>query len=123
MTPKQDISWTIPEDLVSFLIWKDSFGKTKIHRDECYLFGNKRKGDCSCPKRLAFGTVHSLIGKLHLIFSAAGRSGDHSSLPRYGNPAASKLVKEYLYAVRIEQLSQEFYLLSLTPSLSQISRQ
>ena len=28
----------------------------------------------------------------------------NSSLPGYGNPAASKLVKEYLAAVRIEQL-------------------
>lgn len=89
---------------MSFLIWKDSFGKTKIHRDKCYLFGNKRRGDCSCPKRLAFGTVDSLIGKLRLIFSSTVRKGDDSSLPRYGNPAGSKLVKEYLSAVRIEKL-------------------
>ena len=84
---------------MSFLIWKDSFGKTRIHRDECRLFGSEREGDCTCPKRLAFGTVDSLIGKLRSIFLAAGRGGDDSSLP-----AASKLVKEYLVAVRIEQL-------------------
>ena len=89
---------------MSFLIWKDSFGKTRIHRNNCYLFGSKRSGECSCPKRLAFRTVDSLIGKLRSIFSAAGRSGDDSSMPGYGNPAASKLVKEYLAAVRIEQL-------------------
>ena len=104
LTPKRDISCAIPEDVVSFLIWKDSFGKTRIHRDECRLFGSKREGDCTCPKRLAFGTVDSLIGKLRSIFSAAGRGGDDSSLPGYGNPAASKLVKEYLAVVRIEQL-------------------
>ena len=68
------------------------------------LFGSKREGDCTCPKRLAFGTVDSLIGTLRSIFLAAGRGGDDSSLPGYGNPAASKLVKEYLAAVRIEQL-------------------
>ena len=104
LTPKRDISCAIPEDVVSFLIWKDSFGKTRIHRDECRLFGSKRGGDYTCPKRLAFGTVDSLIGKLRSIFSAAVRSGDDSSLPGYGNPAASKLVKDYLAAVRIEQL-------------------
>ena len=104
LTPRRDISCAIPEDVVSFLIWKDSFGKTRIHRDECRLFGSKREGDCTCPKRLAFGTVDSLIGKLRSIFSAAGRGGDDTSLPGYGNPAASKLVKEYLAAVRIEQL-------------------
>lgn len=87
------------------MIWKDIFGKTRIHRDGCRrLFGSKRRGNCTCPKQLAFGTVDSLIGKLCSIFSAAGRSGDDSSLPGYGNPAASKLVKEYLAAVRIEQL-------------------
>ena len=84
---------------MSFLIWK-----TRIHRDICRLFGSKRGGDCTCPKRLAFVTVDSLIGKLRSIFSAAGRGGDDSSLPGYGNPAASRLVKEYLAAVRIEQL-------------------
>ena len=45
-----------------------------------------------------------LIGKLRSIFSAAGRGGDDTSLPGYGNPAASKLVKEYLSAMRMEQL-------------------
>ena len=104
LAPKRDIASAIPDDIVSFLIWKDSFGKTRIHRDNCYLFGSKRSGECSCPKRLAFGTVDSLIGKLRSIFSAAGRSGDDSSIPGYGNPAASKLVKEYLAAVRVEQL-------------------
>lgn len=104
MTPKRDISTAIPEDVVSFLIWKDSFGKTRIHRDGCHLFGRKRKGEYSCPKRLAFGTVDSLIGKLRSIFSAAGKSGDDSSMPRFENPAASKLVKEYLAAVKVEQL-------------------
>ena len=107
---------------MSFLIWKDNFEKTEIHRDECYLLGNKRKGDCSCPKRLAFGTVDSLIGKLRSIFSAAGRSGDHSSLLRYGNPALSKLVKEYLSAVRIEQLESRV-LPSQADPFFQISRQ
>ena len=89
---------------MSFLIWKDNFGKTKIHRDGCALFGTKKKGSCSCPTRLAFGTVDSLIDKLRSIFSTAGRSGQESSLPGFGNPAASKQVKEYLASVRIEQL-------------------
>ena len=62
------------------------------------------KSDCCCPKRLAFGTVDSFIGKLRSIFVAVGRGGDDSSIPGYGNPAASPLVKEYLSNVRVEQL-------------------
>ena len=51
LTPRWDISCAIPEDVVSFLIWKDSFGKTRIHGNECRLFGSKREGDCTYPKR------------------------------------------------------------------------
>ena len=45
-----------------------------------------------------------MIGKLHSIFSEAGRGGDDSTIPGYGNPATSKVVKDYLVAMRVEQL-------------------
>ena len=45
-----------------------------------------------------------MIGKLHLIFSEAGRGGDDSTILGYGNPATSKVVKDYLAAMRVEQL-------------------
>lgn len=45
-----------------------------------------------------------MIGKLHSIFSEAGRGGDDSIIPGYGNPATSRVVKDYLAAMRVEQL-------------------
>ena len=45
-----------------------------------------------------------MIGKLSSIFSAAGRGGDDSTIPGQGNPAASRVVKDYLAAMRVEQL-------------------
>ena len=45
-----------------------------------------------------------MIGKLHSIFSEAGRGGDDSTVPRYGNPTTSRVVKDYLAAMRVEQL-------------------
>ena len=36
-----------------------------------------------------------MIGKLHSIFSEAGRGGDDSTIPGYGNPATSRVVKDY----------------------------
>ena len=45
-----------------------------------------------------------MIGKLHLIFSEAGRGGDDSIIPGYGNPATSRVVKDYLADMRVEQL-------------------
>jgi integrase len=104
LLPMRDITSATPEDVVNFLIWKDNFGKTRVHLNGCHFFGHKGKADCSCPRRLAFGTVDSLIGKLRSIFSNTGRGGNDSSLPGFGNPAASKLVKDYLSAMRVEQL-------------------
>ncbi|KAL9985691.1 hypothetical protein ACROYT_G008124 [Oculina patagonica] len=79
-------------------------GKTKVHLDSCPAFGTKNPLKCACPTRLAFGTVDSLIGKLRAIFAALGHGSDDSGLPGYGNPAASRVVKDYLTSVREEQL-------------------
>ena len=100
LTFRRNISCAIPEDVVTFLIWKDSFGKTGIHWDGCRLCEREEETGCTSPKRLAaFGTVnsvYSLIGKLLSVSSAVRRSGDDSSLLGYGNTAASKLVKEHI---------------------------
>ena len=84
--PIRDVISAMPQDIIRYLIWKDNFGTTKIHQDGCQFFGTKVKSACSCPKRLAFGTVDYMIGKLHSIFSAAGRGGDDSTIPGYGKP-------------------------------------
>ena len=103
-TPSKDIITATPDDVIHFLIWKDSFGKTIVHKDNCPHFGDKKKSSCSCPRRLAFSTVDSMIGKLRSIFAQMGRTLDDASLPGYGNPAASIKVKLYLTSMREEQL-------------------
>lgn len=59
---------------------------------------------CACPRRLAYTTVDTLIGKLRSIFNQLGRNYNEATLPGYGNPAADISVKKYLAAVREEQL-------------------
>ena len=100
-TPKSPISAS-PKDLIRFLVWKDSKGKTKIHVPSCPNFGSHSKRKCSCPSRLAAGTVDSTIGKLRSIFNSLGRSGVWSGLSP-GNPAAHPSVKEYLASISEEQ--------------------
>lgn len=51
---------------------------------------------CGCPRRLATGTVDSLLGKLRSIFNGLGRLG-------LTNPVAHPRVKQYLKFVREEQ--------------------
>ena len=93
-----------PENVSRFLIWKDRHGKRVVHVAECVNAPNQDASDCGCPKRLAFKTVDSYIGKLRAIFNEAGRSGEWNSMLGFGNPAASSPVQGYLKAVSEEQL-------------------
>ena len=104
LDPTLDILSATPNAVVDFLIWKDNFGKTKVHQQRCLFSGQRFNTQCSCPKRLAYGTIDSLIGKLRSIFCLYGHCSDESPIPGSGNPAASKVVKDYLSMVREEQL-------------------
>ena len=69
LVPSKKLSAATAEDIVKFLISKDSAGKRKLHLPSC-----SRK-ICDCPKRLAAGTVDSYIGKLRSIFNKLGAKG------------------------------------------------
>jgi hypothetical protein len=96
----------LPGDVISFLVWKDRNGRTKVHQPTCLVTrGQRVRGaECQCPKRLAFGTVDALIGKLRSIFCHIGRGSEWHSLLGVGNPAACRLVRNYLANVREEQI-------------------
>ena len=91
--PSKKLSVATAEDIVKFLISKDSAGKRKLHFSSC-----SRK-ICNCPKRLAAGTVDSYIGKLRSLFNKLGRVG-------MCNPLSHPTIKEYLKFVREEQAQQ-----------------
>ena len=67
---------TSPKDIVRYLVWKDSKGRTQVHKDGCHYLGQQGKYPCDCPYRLSADTVHSTIGKLRSMFNHEGRSGD-----------------------------------------------
>ena len=84
--PTLDIQSATLDAVVDFLIWKDNFGKTKVHQEGCHFSEQKGNSQCTSPKRLAYGTVDSLIGKLHSISCLQGRGSDESPIPGFGNP-------------------------------------
>ncbi|CAH3031915.1 unnamed protein product, partial [Pocillopora meandrina] len=98
------LSSALPSDVIAFLVWKDGKGRTRVHRQDCHTWGGNAGLDCECPKRLAFGTIDSLIGKLRAIFPESGRGAEWQSLLGVGNPASCRSVKNYLSNVREEQL-------------------
>ena len=93
LVPSKKLSAATAEDIVKFLISKDSTGKRKLHLPSCCT------KICDCPKRLAAGTVDSYKGKLRSIFNKLGRTG-------MSNPLSHPTVKEYLKFVRDEQAQQ-----------------
>ena len=101
-SPK-DFGSASPLDIVYFLIWKDSHGKTQIHADGCPPSSSRERNPCQCPTRLAAGTVDSLIGKIRAIYRDKGRHEDWNERLSLGNPAASVLVRRYLKLVKEEQ--------------------
>lgn len=97
LTPPKVLSSASSEDIIKFLISKDKTGRTVVHKQTC-----DRKA-CKCPRRLAAGTVDSLIGKLRAIYNKLGRVN-------LANPISHSRVKEYLKFTREEQAS-----LTITP--------
>ncbi|KAK3746006.1 hypothetical protein QZH41_002166, partial [Actinostola sp. cb2023] len=93
-----------PRDICRFLVYKDKDGRTQVHRNGCKFLGQRGIQACGCPLRLAYNTVDSYIGKLRSIFHAVGREGEWDRRLGLGNPAAGKVVKDYLRLVTAEQL-------------------
>ena len=104
-TPSKNIHAATPRDLCRFLTWKDRKGKTIVHTQHCVSPPRvDSKTQCSCPTRLAFGTVDSLIGKLRAIFNNLGRRGEWDPRFNQGNPATDHTLKQYLKAITEEQI-------------------
>ena len=104
LTSQRDMCTAVLDDVVDFLIWKDSFGKTVVHCDTCPFLGERTNSSCSCPKRLAYGSVDFTVGKLTAVFNKYGRTAIDGPFLGLANPAASPEVKSYLSAIREEQL-------------------
>ncbi|XP_053390389.1 uncharacterized protein LOC128553283 [Mercenaria mercenaria] len=93
-----------PEDIRKFLVWKDEFGKTKIHTASClYIGSSDSRVNCACPLRLAAGTVEGVINLLCRIFEDHGFGRFWDSMTMQGYPVCSQIVKEYLTRIREEQ--------------------
>lgn len=88
----------------------------QVHQSSCPAL-SRPDLSCACPKRLAFGTVDSMIGKLRAIVADNGRGSDWHSLLGVGNPAACRSVKTYLANIREEQLKARVTPLKAEPIL------
>lgn len=94
-----------PEDLRLFLLGKDRVGKTQVHDLSCPFLGVASASSCSCPVRLAAGTVSSYIAQFKAMFIEIGRvePWDNARHLERCNPADSILLRRYVDAVKLEQ--------------------
>ena len=89
-----------PSDVVDFLVASDVSGQTVVHSARCdaavasaTLAPAVPRPTCSCPRRFAFGSVDSMIGRIRSGFADEGRLGQD-------NPAAHRVVEQYLADIR-----------------------
>ncbi len=92
-----------PVNVVEFLVWKDGFGKTKVHEFDCPFLGKGASDKCYCPSRLAVGTIKNLVSQLGTIFEKMGRASSWSLGTDAGNPAKAPQVSKYVSQVSLEQ--------------------
>ena len=90
LSPPRTMTSCTAQDIVKFLISKDGSGRTVLHSLSC------SKRGCSCPKRLAAGSVDSTLRRLRAIFNKQGRANDSNSV-------SHPLVKDNLKFLREEQ--------------------
>jgi len=95
LSPPRTVTSCTANGIVKFLISKDMSGRNVAHLSLC--------SRAFCPKRLAAGSVDSLMSPLRAIFYKMGRLND-------SNPVAHPLVKHYLKFFRQEQAG-----LAITP--------
>ena len=104
LNPAKNLLTALPCDVIAYLIWKDKGGRTVVHKLYCKFAGDSRSNCGFCPKRLAHGSVDSVIGKLPAILADAGRGVEWHCLLGVGNPAVDQSVKSYQASIREEQL-------------------
>ena len=104
-TWQEEFEYHHSQDIVSFLICRDRFGKIILHSKDC-ASSLREKDSCSCSRFLAAGTIDNNIGKLKTIFKELGRGSHWNDDLNVGNPAAHPTVKKYLLMV-LEQQAQE----------------
>lgn len=107
LAPPKDLLTAKPEDIRSFLIYKEKDGRTQLHDLRCKFKGLTGKQKCDCPATLAAKTIDSLVGKIRAIFRDLGRSGEWNPILLTGNPASSHLMKRHFQSVSLEQASAE----------------
>ncbi|ESO94659.1 hypothetical protein LOTGIDRAFT_175377 [Lottia gigantea] len=103
---KSTIDKATPHDMRAFLVYKESCGKTKVHRKDCLVVSGTGC-HCECLLDMSANSVDSLIGKLRAIFRDRGRGSKWDADLGTGNPLASLSIKNHLKALKMEQLQAD----------------
>jgi hypothetical protein len=82
-----------PEDVVKFLVDRDSRGRTQSHNRRCKFLGSRGLKNCGCITTLAEGTVDSFIGQLRAFYNSIGKNSAWRPNYKWGNPCDSVEVK------------------------------
>lgn len=97
-----------PLDVMQFLLWKDTNGKTRVHIVSCpfWKLSGALAGDvCNCPRRAAASSANTAYGYLRAMFNEAGFTSPWNPATCMGNPTISPQIDMFLQLVSREQLA------------------
>ncbi len=99
----------VPLDVVHFLISLDKGAKTRLHVPDCTWRGKQhaRMVNCGCPVRAGASSVRTARKMIAKGLSEAGLLTDWSEQTASGNPARSRLVRDFEAAINREQLQAD----------------
>ena len=83
-----------PLGICRFLVFKDSRGKTEVHKPGYPSLSQISNSLGQCPLRLANFTVDSYVERLRSILSDVRRQGDWKRTLLLGNPTTDPLVMQ-----------------------------
>jgi integrase len=106
-------TWAIalPEDVVAFLVFKETAGRTVVHKPDCQFVGSRTNRLCGCETRMALKSLQNVRSALQTAYRLLGADMDWSLATGLGNPVASPLVDRYFKA-----LAKEYADSQVTPS-------
>ena len=95
-----------PLDVIHYLFSLDGSASTRVHKDGCPQKGkpNNKLIVCGCPKRAKAESLKTARKMLSRGLADAGLLNDWSEQTKTGNPAKSRLVRDYEAAINREQL-------------------
>jgi hypothetical protein len=116
--PSKGWQTAIPEDVVAFLIHRETSGRTAVHKPDCPHVGARVAVDCHCETRMALKSLKNVRSSLHQAYVLLGVREGWQAATGLGDPTMAPLVNLFFAKVAKEYAEGQVTPHQATPMLS-----